>query len=245
MSPPQLPKPVRTAFEDNEEEDDTFIGRHGGKLAVVVLLAVAGAVAYFMSQEKGAPIRKAPERVVTIQMAPPPPPPPPPPPKIQPPPQPEQKMTEVTPVEDEPKPEPKPADETPPALGTGIKGDGPPDGFGLSSKGGGGGIGGTGNGAGGRRGNPHGSYFSQVQKRITDAMNQNKKTRTARFGALQVRVWPDATGRISRAQLVGSTGDAAVDAAIRDEVLRGLQLHEALPKGVQPPVVLRIAARRN
>lgn len=236
--------PVRTAFDDNEEEDDSFIGRHGGKLAVVVLLTVAGAIAYFVSKEKSAPVRKAPERVVTIQMAPPPPPPPPPPPKVQPPPPPEQKMTEVTPVEDEPEPDPKPADEPPAGLDTNIKGDGAPGG--MTLPGGGGGRGGMiGGGDGGRRGNPHGYYFGQVQKRIADKLGQNKKTRTARFSALQVRIWPDATGRVTRAQLLSSTGDAALDAAIRDEVLSGMQLHEPLPQGVKPPVVLRINARRN
>ena len=143
--------------------------------------------------------------------------------------------------EPEDKPEPKPANE-PPDIGTSVKGDGPADGFGLSGRGGNGRIGGTGNGGGQR--SRWGWYAGQVQGRIAEGLRQNKKTRSARISGVQVRVWPDAAGRITRAQLAGSTGDAAVDAAIRNEVLTGLQLQEPPPQGMPTPIVLRLSARR-
>jgi len=154
----------------------------------------------------------------------------------------EEKMIEQTPVEDEPKPEPKPADDPPPALGTNIKGDGPGI-AGLGSSGNGGGLGGTGLGSG-RGGGKWDSYARQVQSRVSDALRRNRKSRSARFSSLQVRVWPDSTGRISRARLAGSTGDGALDTAIENEVLTGLQLQEPPPQGMPSPIVLRLSARR-
>ena len=61
---------------------------------------------------------------------------------------------------------------------------------------------------------------------------------------LQVRVWPDANGRITRAQLVGSSGNSAVDQAIKNQVLSGLQLPQAPPADMPTPIVLRITARK-
>lgn len=165
------------------------------------------------------------------------PPPPPPPPLSTPPPPPEQeeqRMEEPMIKEDQPKAE-APKDEPP--LGTGIKGDGP-DSFGLSDKAGNGRIGGNqGNGS------KWGWYASQVQSRIQEAMQRNRKTRSASL-TVSVRVWPDNTGRIARAQLSGSTGDPVLDNAIRDEVLTGLQLQEPPPAGMPAPITLRLAARR-
>jgi hypothetical protein len=51
-------------------------------------------------------------------------------------------------------------------------------------------------------------------------------------------------GRIARAELAGSTGDPAVDAAIKNQVLTGLQLQEAPPSGMPLPIVMRITERR-
>jgi hypothetical protein len=141
--------------------------------------------------------------------------------------------------EPEQKPQEKPKDE-PPALGTNIKGDGPSDGFGLGSSGNGGFLGGGGKKGGSR----WGWYAGQVQAKIGDALRGNRKTRSASISGVQIRIWPDATGRITRAQLSGSTGDPSVDEAIKSEVLTGLQLQEPPPAGMPSPIVLRLSARR-
>lgn len=240
---PEEPDYLRHLAADHDE-DEGFFEKHRVKIIIAAVVILGGAIVLVALNTKSEPARKAPERLVSIQLPPPPPPPlPPPPPKIQPPPPPEQKMIEQTPVEDEPKPEPKPVDEPPPAMGTAIKGNGPGDGFGLSGTGKGGGIGGLG-GNGGRAASKWGWYAGQVQSRIADALRQNKKTRAASISGLQVRVWPDATGRITRAQLAGSTGDRALDAALQSEVLTGLQLSEPPPAGMPAPIVLRLTARR-
>lgn len=144
-------------------------------------------------------------------------------------------------AEDEPPPEEAPP-EVPPSedLGTGITGGNGPD-MGLSGGGGGGGsrIGGSGRRGGGSR---FGWYASRVQNSVAGALRRHPSTRNASM-SVQVRVWPDSSGRVTRVQLVGSTGDPAVDRAIRGDVLSGLQL-EAPPDGMPLPIVLRLTARR-
>ncbi len=58
------------------------------------------------------------------------------------------------------------------------------------------------------------------------------------------RIWLDATGRITRATLAGSTGDPATDTAIRQEILTGLQLQAPPPDGMPMPIVMRLKATR-
>lgn len=138
--------------------------------------------------------------------------------------------------------EPKPADEPPP-IATGVSGNGPADGFGLSGRGGGPLIGGSGNGNRGNR-SKWGWYAGQVQSRVTDSLRQNRKTRAARLEGMKVRIWADPNGRVTRAQLTDSSGNPQVDQAIQGEVLSGLQLSEPPPAGMPMPIVLRLNARR-
>ncbi len=234
MSPrPPFPPPAR-----KNGKHRLFIGI---MLAVVLL---GGVISFLTSGGKSA--RKAAPRqeIVTITL---PPPPPPPPPKIEPPPPKDEppkddEMVEQEPVpDDEPPPEAAPPDAPPSEdLGTGIAGNGPDMGLGRGT-GGGNRIGGGGRKGGGSR---FGWYAAKVQSAIADALRKNPSTRNASM-TLQVRVWPDANGRITRAQLVGSSGNSAVDQAIKNQVLSGLQLPQAPPADMPTPIVLRITARKS
>jgi TonB family protein len=153
-----------------------------------------------------------------------------------------QQETEFVPEEAaDAEPEPAAADDAAPALGTGITGDGPPDGFGLGTKGGGGRFGGIGGGGGG--GSRYGAYAGKIQRAISDALKTHRKTRSASL-SVKVRVWADATGRVTRVALSGTSGDPKLDAALRDEVLSGLQLPEPPPDGMPMPIVMRITGQR-
>ncbi|MDB6151939.1 MAG: hypothetical protein JWL90_392 [Chthoniobacteraceae bacterium] len=223
-----------------EEQEESFLRRHWGKCLSVGILAVFGVVVSKSLPGPSAPVRKAPERVmVAIQLPPPPPPPPPPPaPRIQPPK--EEKMEEQTPVEKpEDKPEAPKADEAP-ALGTGIKGNGPADGFGLGGSGGGGG---GRFGSGSSRGSKYGAYAYKVQNRISNVMRANSKTRNASFQG-EVRIWADAGGQITRAQFIGDASDSSVSNAIKNEVLVGQRLDEPPPPEMKMPIVMRVNAQR-
>jgi outer membrane biosynthesis protein TonB len=228
MSPPPTTTPAQPS------KHRLFIG------ILLGIVALGGVASFLMSD--AAPRRKAPpkEQNVTILLPPPPivTPPPPPPPKVEPPPQEENKMVEQEPVpNDEPPPEAAP--EAPPADdfgGGNPNGNGPPTG----TAGGNGKPGGTGRIGGGSK---YGWYAAKVQSTITDALRSNASTRSAVL-SLQVRLWADADGRITRATLVGSSGNPATDAAIKNQVLTGLQLPQAPPAGLPMPITLRITARK-
>jgi outer membrane biosynthesis protein TonB len=130
---------------------------------------------------------------------------------------------------------PKPPDEPP--IGTNIKGDGTENSFGLGNA--------AGEGFGDRaaKASRFGWYAGQVQSKISEALRNNRRTHAAEL-SVRARIWPDASGRITRSQLSGSTGDPSLDRAIQDEVLTGLQLREPPPAGMPMPIVLRLTAKR-
>ena len=139
---------------------------------------------------------------------------------------------QTTPVE-------TPAAEPPEGLGTNVSGTGGPD-YGLGHSGNGM-IGGTGKGshAGGSR---FGAYAAKLQLAITEALRENPQTRNAKF-TVNSALWEDAHGKIVRARLVQSTGNAALDNAISD-VLKALQIDDEPPAGMPMPIRIRLNARR-
>jgi outer membrane biosynthesis protein TonB len=224
--------------ETQIEEQRGFFQRFGFVLGVLAVGAVVGAIVLGQSLSRaGPPAHRMPEvQMVKIISTPPPPPPPPPPqPKMA-----EEKMVEQVAVDDtESKPE-APAAPATADVGTSIKGDGGPDAFGLGGNRSGGTIGGGGPRSSGSK---WGWYAAQVQSSLSEALRRNARTREAAF-RIEVRIWPDLTGRVVRSQLVSSTGDSAVDAALKAEVLNGLQLKEPPPEGMPLPIVMRLTARR-
>jgi periplasmic protein TonB len=218
--------------------------RHGAGIgAGIAAVAVVVVAVTMLRGGDTEPPRKVPEiHLVTIQ--PPPPPPPPPPPQQLP----QPKMVEQTPIkepeikEEKPLEKPKeapPKPEAPPAgpLGLDAKGEGPGDAFNLAGRAGGNGL--LGGGGGGSR---WGWYASIVQTQIEQALRENEKTRNAKL-RIEVRLWSDASGRIERVQLLSSTGDAAIDDVIENQVLIGLRLREPPPKDMPMPIVARLTER--
>ena len=230
LEKPKLPQPAVHEDWGDEDEKPTGFKRWRAPLIVAVLTCIGITYAVkVLSKADGGGSRKDNTTMVQIQLPPAPPPPPPPPPP------PEQMKEEMIKQEEEKEEEPDPT----PAESTAIKG---PPGGGPSL-------------AAARPGNffakrsdggktKWGWYASQVQTRITDAMRKNPRTRKA-SARIEVRIWADpSTGRVTRAVLVSSTGDTAMDAAIRDEVLTGLQLDQPPPEGMPMPIVMRVTARR-
>lgn len=219
-----------TDFDDEPEQPPQSFFRHYRIAIIVTGVVLAGIIMVAKLALSGGGSSKR-DSITLVSLAPPPPPvmtPPPPPPQ-----QDEQKMEQPMIKEDQPKEAP-PKNEP---LSTGIKGDGP-NSFGLSDKPGNGRI-----GSDSGKGTKWAWYANQVQSRVQQALQRNRKTRSASV-SVNVRVWPDANGRIDRAQLASSTGDPLLDAAIRDEVLTGLQLDQPPPTDMPAPITLRLAARR-
>jgi type IV secretory pathway VirB10-like protein len=247
-------EPVGSQDDRSEDEEAgasraARLWRRVGGLVIgvaAIALIVAGIQLFLSGDDLPAP-KKVHE--ITLLKINPPPPPPPPPPKA-----PEEKMIEQTPVrqempeekpldkpKDKPKVDDKKADEPPPGpLALDAKAKGPGDSFNLGGKPGGRGLLGGGGGGGGSR---WGWYASIVQQQIEAALRSNAKTRSAVL-RIEVRLWADSSGRISRIQLVSSTGNAGTDAVIRNEVLSGITLREPPPKDMPMPMVARISVRR-
>ena len=219
-------------------EKPTFWGRFGFAIGIV---GVGAVVVVLFSQmftgHSGPAPRRAQEVVMIRPLSPLPPPPPPPPQELTP----RMQNQEQTLVNDQDvKPAEQPAAEPAASLGTGIQGNGPGDGFGLGRRDtglfAGGGAGGSGTG------NPYGSYFAQIRDQLGEALRQNALTRDGSFD-VKVRIWADLTGRITRARLVQSTGEPAIDRAITDGVLLGRRLPDT-PDGMRMPIELHFSARR-
>jgi outer membrane biosynthesis protein TonB len=212
--------------------------RYASVLAIVLIL-FGGALYLFLSGDNTPPARQVRDLTVVKIITPPPPPPPPPP-------MPEQKMIEQPKmVEPELKPPekidnqpPKDAkdDQPPGPLSLDAKAEGPGDLFQLGGHPGGSPFGGGG-------GTRWGWYASIVQSQVESALRNSDKTRNAVL-SVQIRLWADDSGRVIRVQITPSTGDAALDEAVRNEVLGGLVLRQPPPKDMPMPMVLSVSERR-
>ncbi|MGY4155859.1 protein TonB [Bradyrhizobium sp. USDA 4461] len=218
--------------------------RYGAAVAVVALL-ICGIVYFFLGHDDLPPPRQVRDLTIVNVTLPPPPPPPPPQP------QPEQKMVEqpkmAEPEFKEEKPVDKPKDEPvknakndepPGPLSLDAKPTSPGDLFNLGGK-----PGGNPYGGGGGGGSRWGWYATIVTSQIEAAIRANPKTRNMAT-QIQMRLWVDGSGHISRVVLAPSSGNPEVDAALRNEVIGSLTLREPPPKDMPMPVVTRVTARR-
>jgi TonB family protein len=183
----------------------------------------------------------------------------PPPPPTPPPPTPtprEEETPQSTRVELKASDLPPPEAARPPDAGGGgrlslaAEGEGAGDAFNLTGNPGGrgllsgGGLGdGTGQelGSGGGAGSRYGWYYKRMEGEIQAAVSRLKGLSAASV-RVELRVWADPSGRITRLQLIRSTGDEKVDAAIQSVV--GLMLHDPPAPDVPMPAIFRLTARR-
>lgn len=237
-----LKKASRTSVDGRKERAPHL--RYGAMLAATAIV-LGGAVYLLVGHDDMPPPRQVRELTI-VNIVPPPPPPPPPPQKML-----EQKMIEQPKMaeqefrEDKPleKPKDEPVkdaknDEPPGPLSLDAKAVGPGDLFNLGGK-----PGGNPYGGGGGGGSRWGWYASIVQSQIESALRANSRTRKAVM-QVQIRLWADGSGRVNRVQLASSTGDAELDAIIRNEVLGSLMLREPPPRDMPMPMVTRVTARR-
>ena len=219
-----------------EYEKKTSPAAKAGLVIGVLAVITAGIVLVQQLASSKKSAARPEQTIVSIKALPPPPPPPPPPPQTVP----KQQQEEQTQVsEQDMKPAEQAPDDPAPSLGTGLTGNGPPDGFGLGGKDRGH-IGGT--GPGGPGGSRFGSYFTQVVQTVTEALGRNPATRNASFD-VRVRIWSDPTGRISKVRMLQSTGEQELDRVIRTEALLGCRLPD-LPADMRMPLELRLNLRR-
>lgn len=92
------------------------------------------------------------------------------------------------------------------------------------------------------RGGGSGSWDAFVTTHVRRALRADPRTSTA-SGYLEVLFSIDPKGRFERAELQSSTGDAALDAAIRDVLSRLPPLSRGRPANVKPLMVTAINIR--
>jgi periplasmic protein TonB len=203
--------------------------KFGAAAAVLVLLALA--VRHFASSTVG--VRKEAPRVATITPLPPPPPPP-----KERPPEPKKVEEQVRPVPEKPLDTPqKPVDA--PKLSADVakqvtmdaEGQAGNDAFNIGAGDGTGMV-----GAGGGTGTGTGSYSQYLGYAIQQAIQRDERVNRLAF-EVNADIWLDAEGRLSKAQLVDSSGNPATDDAL-------LAVLRAMPRiDVAPPVTLHFPLR--
>ena len=215
----------------DEKADLTFMERHKVVLSIVAVTIIAAGVFALQNKfsSKGGASHKV--EMVSIRLPAPVATPPPPVQEMK-----QEKMVMQDQVDDNVE---KPKDEAPPTpqISTGIKGNGPDDGFGVGGGKGSGFIGGN-----SRKQGKWDWYAAMVQTSVADMLRRSPQIRTAALN-LTVRVWSDPSGRVTRAKLMETSSDPKMDQAIQD-ALTGVQLKEPPPAGMPLPIVMKITAKR-
>ncbi len=223
---------------DRDDEDDGFDGGNGRRWVAWVggtaIFMVFGGVVYaLVSVLSGTapPPQPKVQQISIIQ-----PPPPPPPPEVTPPP-PEEEKVEIPEPETEPEPVAEDeSDEPPPGEDLALDADGVAgsDGFGLRARKGGRGL------LGG--GDANRWYAGIVQNDLQRLLAGIDELRQGRYSII-VRIWLDEDGRLTRSELVDSSGDAGLDTAIREALESEARISQAPPSELPQPIKLRISSR--
>lgn len=99
---------------------------------------------------------------------------------------------------------------------------------------------------GGKVGDGNGMQFAffsnALQRHIQDELARNRKLKQSDY-RVTVKVWIGADGAIRRAELVGSTGNADTDRAIRAALTELGPMRTAVPENLPQPIKLRITNR--
>ena len=200
-------------------------------IGATVVVGFAAGVTYLISNFIDAePPKQKKVQQVTI-LAPPPPPPPPkqdtPPPEVQ-------EEVEVPEPEEQMEELPDEVDAPPPGdLGIDAEGGAGGDDFGLIGRKGGRGL-------LDQFGSPKMVYAANVQRMLEDALVEEEAIRSKDYSVL-VQLWIEASGEISKANLVTSTGDEEIDQKII-EAAKNLLLAESPPPDWEQPLRIKLGS---
>lgn len=190
----------------------------GASLIIIVTLAVVMLINNLIADSSEPKKRKV-QQISLIK------PPEPPPPEVKPPEEKPPEMKEEIP-QDQPPPEPLNTGQPPPGIGGAGYSSGD-----TSFGGGGGWMGGAGR---------FGYYLGGVQQGIHEELNRNEKLRKKEY-KVEVALWIAKSGVVNRFELLGTSGDKEVDAAIK-KALFGVKFEEP-PSDIPQPIKLRISSR--
>ncbi|QTF08707.1 energy transducer TonB [Brenneria izadpanahii] len=229
-------------WKDREAERKKATGRLAVKtVAAIAVLIAAGWLIWLWAHDSAGVRRESPREDMIIPLPPPPPP-------EQQQPEPEPKPEEV--AEPEPLPEPKPAEQPEPeeapkpmddmakAMEMDAEAQAGTDSFNIGA-GRSGGMSGSG-GSGGVGNATYGQYLSYMFQQI---LRQDDSTRLLSY-RLQVNVWFNEAGSMTRVELVRSSGNKTVDDAIIAALRRAPAMTQKPPKSLTLPVRVSLQGRR-
>lgn len=207
-----------------------------------VLLLALGGVGWFIASQMGQGGSAPKRQTVKIAVLPDTPPPPPPPK--------EEKRPEPKPEENRPQPQEQKVVEAPaepqPLKMEGAAGDGP-SAFGAGSVSNEYRGGDVGTGGGGTVGDrlAASSYGNAVKREVDNWLQRQPALRRAGDFSLPLHIWVRPDGSIERTRLVGSTGDADTDQAVREALERFPGFRNPPPAGMPQPISLKLSNRRT
>jgi protein TonB len=224
-------------------------------LAVLIGLLVLGLLAWGLMSLMGKSDKPAQKKPPKITLVTPPPPPPPPPPKIEKKPDPPKEQKEVKVDQAVVKQEQAPP--TPELKMEGAAGDAPSafsagkvtnedmSKIGKSATGPVG-TGGPSGAIGSKSSmlNPLANYANMLKGEMQRYLSKNNALKRRRY-AIDVSVWVSVGGGMERFELLGTTGDADTDAAIKKAISELPGFTQAPPAGMPQPIRLRIITSGN
>ncbi|WP_448097946.1 ferric siderophore transporter TonB [Luteibacter yeojuensis] len=224
-----------TSSPSHRRQRRRWIGPTAGVVAILLLGAL---VWHFASSSVG--VRREAPRIATITPLPPPPPPP-----KEKPPEPKKVEDEMKPVDDKPQDQPeKPVDAPKPsndvAKNVTINGDAQAgtDAFNIGAGDGGGMV-----GSGGGTGTGTGSYDQYLGYAIQQAVQRDERVNRLVFD-VRADIWLDVGGRLTRAELVGSSGNTKTDEALLDALRAMPRVDVAPPSSLHFPLRVAIRGKR-
>lgn len=210
--------------------------------AGVLLLAGLGYALWSLSTMTVGRERKA-EPTTQALLLPPPPPPPPPPPQEKPP----EPVEIAKPVPTEmPEPTPAKAEEAPAAVSIDAAATGAGDAYGLAGGGPGGmgAPGSTGTGTGPAGGAVVDKFYRQgLSRELESRIQRDPRLRRQLFKA-ELNLWIDGRGRVSRAELVGTTGDPERDRQLV-AILRQIDDLDPPPASITFPAAVVVRGQKS
>lgn len=224
------------AFDDGHEPNRTWLWIVLGVLA----LAAAGYGIWSLSNATIGKQKPAPPSTTALLLPPPPPPPPPPPQEK--PPEPVE-TTKPVPVE---VPTPTPAKaEAPAAVSVDAAPTGAGDSFGLQGGGPGGlgGVGSTGTGTGAAGGISDGFYRQNLRNALQQRIQEQDSINRQVFSA-DIAVWVDGRGRVTKAEMLRSSGDAKRDERLL-AILQSTNDLDAPPASIRFPARITVRGRKS
>jgi protein TonB len=227
------------------EAQRNWLRRAGWTAFALVLVAGVGLMVSQLLRESGVPQERPITTVMRVVLPPPPPPPPKPPPPEQQPLLQQPKLTPLeTPTPQQPKPQPPKANNVPRPPGNPLTAEAGPGAnpYGLQAGNGGGDVIGGGGGNGGGGGSRFGYYAGLIASQIESVLQSDEQTRYFHFRGVVVRMWLSPSGKVTRAEIVNSTGEPTRDSTLT-RVLGGVAVREAPPQDMPQPVVVRIGTQ--